>query len=196
MSKKKLEPLDEVISVPHDASIYEAAERMKREAVGCLVVESDEHLPIGIVTDRDLTLRVVAWPVDVKATPISQVMSSPVECVLEDEDRSGALNRMCALGVRRIPITRDGRAIGLVSLDDLTERLSADMGSLSLGTAGKLARARRSEHREEIAREAEALLKELGSRLRRANWYTRKHFLAELDEVREKVDKALKGKAL
>ena len=196
MSNKRLEPLDHATCIDANASVRAAAESMRKEGVGCLVVEDETHAPVGIVTDRDLALRVVAWPQDVDATPISKVMTKPVECLDEDTPPEDVLKRMCALGVRRIPLTRAGRAVRLVSFDDLAQELAVDMGSLSLATASRVARSRRDARRDEIVAEAEEILKALRSRLRFANWYAKECFVRELDDLREKVARALENKSL
>jgi len=196
MRTRQLKQLDEAVCISTGTPIFEAAQLMSRKGIGCLVVTDDESRPVGIVTDRDLTLRAVAWPQDPKATPVSEVMTAPVECVDEKGGMAEVMKRMTALGVRRIPITRAGCAIGLVSFDDIVQELSFNINSLSIGAAEGLADSRRQAKREEFVEDAEHMLQALRMRLRSANWHAKQHFLDELDDVREHVSKALKGKAL
>lgn len=111
------------VAAPHE-SVREAARRMREADVGTLVVMVDERSPVGILTDRDVTLRCVAEARDPDATPISSVMTSPVHCVTESTPIEEALRRMAGLAARRLAVTDDaGRLVGLLALDDVLELL-------------------------------------------------------------------------
>ena len=101
---------------------------MAERHVGALVVVADQR-PIGIITDRDLTLRVLAHAHDAH-TPVGNVMS-PRPFVVHEHDRvDQALYLMRRSGVRRLPIVDDhGKLVGLVSLDDLLVLLSSELSS-------------------------------------------------------------------
>lgn len=107
--------------LPSD-SVYTAAQIMKREDVGPVLVVSGagEKRPVGIVTDRDLAIKVVGEGRDGNSTRIDEVMSpSPVTC-RDDEDISAAIRKMSEHQVRRMPIVDDsGRLVGIVSQADV-----------------------------------------------------------------------------
>jgi len=195
MLTRKMKPLDHVVTVRQSAPLKAAAELMKRESVGSVVVESDTGEPVGILTDRDIALRAVAWSHGPE-TPVTEVMSQPLQTMDADSGRSEIISHMSTLGIRRMPLTRDGALVGFASLDDLAFNLSGELQHLTQAIAIKLRRAQRSAQLDEISSDAEEALTELRGRLRYANWITRQRFLDELDEIREQVAKALRGRAI
>lgn len=105
-----------------DASIREAAKKMKQFDIGMLPVCDGERL-IGAVTDRDLAIRALAEGLDPNRTFVHQVMSRvPFSC-LEDDDLELAAIIMEEKQVRRLPVlNRQKRLVGIVSLGDLALR--------------------------------------------------------------------------
>ena len=102
-----------------------AAQVMKREDIGPVLVVSDhsEKLLVGIVTDRDLAVKVVADGRDPHNTRIDQVMSSHLVTCGEDEDVSLAMKRMADHQVRRIPVVdSNGRVSGIIAQADIALR--------------------------------------------------------------------------
>lgn len=117
-----------------DESVRVASNRMKVERVGTLVVLDSDGRPKGIVTDRDIALRVVGERRDPDTTPLSAVMTSPVDAINEDTTIDWALHRMADRGVRRLIVVDDeGMMSGLLSMDDVLALLieeAQDVGSL------------------------------------------------------------------
>lgn len=117
-----------------DESVRVASNRMKVERVGTLVVLDSDGRPEGIVTDRDIALRVVGERRDPDTTPLSAVMTSPVDAINEDTTIDWALHRMADRGVRRLVVVDDeGMMSGLLSMDDVLALLieeAQDVGSL------------------------------------------------------------------
>jgi CBS domain-containing protein len=117
-----------------DDSVRVASNRMKVERVGTLVVLDSDGRPEGIVTDRDIALRVVGERRDPDTTPLSAVMTSPVDAINEDTTIDWALHRMADRGVRRLVVVDDeGMMSGLLSMDDVLALLieeAQDVGSL------------------------------------------------------------------
>jgi len=117
-----------------DDSVRVASNRMKVERVGTLVVLDSDGRPEGIVTDRDIALRVVGERRDPDTTPLSAVMTSPVDSINEDTTVDWALHRMADRGVRRLVVVDDeGMMSGLLSMDDVLALLieeAQDVGSL------------------------------------------------------------------
>jgi signal-transduction protein with cAMP-binding, CBS, and nucleotidyltransferase domain len=102
-------------------SIRNAAARMAEHDVGTLVVigDSQPRQAVGIVTDRDLTVRCIAEGLDPE-TVISKLMTKPVRSVDEHTPIEDAVATMARLGIRRLVVTgEDNRLIGLLSLDDV-----------------------------------------------------------------------------
>jgi CBS domain-containing protein len=115
----------DVVTASADENVVEAARRMATLDVGDLVVVSERDnalpIPIGILTDRDLIIEVLARPERVAAmTRIADVMHRPLVTATEDEDIETIVEKMRANGVRRIPIVDDdGGLQGLLSIDDV-----------------------------------------------------------------------------
>ncbi len=113
-------------------TVLEAAHLMRRHHTGDLVVVDDDggeerQTPLGVITDRDIVVEVLAKGADPAQTLVSQVMRTPVVIANAQEDSSAVLERMRAHGVRRIPVVgEDGWLVGIVTADDMVKRLAAD----------------------------------------------------------------------
>lgn len=116
---------DPVCCVPNDP-VSEAARIMKEENVGSVpVVESKEtNRLVGIVTDRDLALQVVANRCDSKSTRVADVMTSEVVTCRPDDDLQKALDLMAQHQLRRIPVVDDNsQVVGIISQADIATRI-------------------------------------------------------------------------
>lgn len=119
----------ELVSLKPDDTALQAAERMAEQHVGAVVVVNAENRPIGVLTDRDLTCRVMAARKDPARTLVREVMTSGVEVIDEGELVDAALVQMRERGTRRLPIVDGtGAAVGIVTLDDLLVLLTAELG--------------------------------------------------------------------
>ena len=97
-----------------------AARRMHDRNVGTLVVCDRSKRPVGMLTDRDLALRVVAESRDPGRTTVADVMTQNPQCVQEDTPIETALRLMRAMPCRRLPVVDDkGHLVGIFSLDDM-----------------------------------------------------------------------------
>jgi len=117
------------VVAPKTELIVDAAKRMRTSHVGDLVVvenRSGRHYPIGIVTDRDIVISVVAGDPDhINYLLVGDVMSDDLITAREDESVEAALKRMEEHGVRRLPIVdSDGALVGILTLDDVLEYLT------------------------------------------------------------------------
>ena len=113
--------------VSPDSSVKDAAQKMKDLDVGVLPVCDGNRL-VGMLTDRDITLRSAASGNDPRLTKVSEVMSKKVEWCLEDDEVDLVAKKMERKGIRRIPvISRDKKLVGLLSLGDLAVRGSLDV---------------------------------------------------------------------
>jgi CBS domain-containing protein len=103
------------------ATVLEVAKRMAQEDVGPIPVVEGERL-VGIVTDRDIVLRVVAEGRDPMSTRIGEVASTKLETVSPDDDLGTALQRMASAQVRRLPVVEGDRLVGVVAQADVARR--------------------------------------------------------------------------
>lgn len=107
-----------VVTVRPDASLVEAAQLMRAQDIGDVLVAADGRL-IGVLTDRDITLRAVADGVD-PLTVSAQAVCTPHPVVVGPDDAvSVAVTLMRDHAVRRLPVLEDGHPVGMVSLGDL-----------------------------------------------------------------------------
>jgi CBS domain-containing protein len=123
------------VVAPRTESIVDAARRMRTSHVGSLVVveaRGGRHYPVGIVTDRDIVVSVVAGDPDrINYLLVDDVMSDDLVTAREDESIEAALQRMEAHGVRRLPVVdNDGALAGIFTLDDVLEYLTEQQSKL------------------------------------------------------------------
>ncbi|MDD3650365.1 CBS domain-containing protein [Immundisolibacter sp.] len=123
-----------VIASPDD-SLRTVAQLMRQHHVGSVVVTRDEAglcRPVGIITDRDIVLAVVAKDVSPDAVSAGDVMSEPLATARESDEIWDVLERMRTRGVRRLPVvgTRD-ELVGIVSADDVLELVAEELVNLA-----------------------------------------------------------------
>jgi CBS domain-containing protein len=112
--------------VAPEATLAEAAQKMKRLDIGPLPVCNGDQL-LGIVTDRDITIRATAQGRDPASTPVKDVMSDEVIYCYDDQDVKEAAKLMQEHQIRRlIVLNRDKRLVGIVSLGDLAVEAKND----------------------------------------------------------------------
>ncbi|MEU1685796.1 CBS domain-containing protein [Micromonospora sp. NPDC005707] len=107
-----------LVTMAGSDTLTAAAQEMRDSAIGDVVVTDGDNV-VGIVTDRDITVRGVAENLDPSATKLDQITSKDVVTVSQYDDAVAAADLMRTYGVRRLPVTEDGRLIGLVSMGDL-----------------------------------------------------------------------------
>ena len=108
-----------------DDSVATTAELMKRENVGSIPVTENEQSQklVGIVTDRDLALKVVASALDARSTKVEAVMTHKLVTCHADDDLQKALNAMAEHQLRRIPVVDDhNRIVGIIAQADVATR--------------------------------------------------------------------------
>ncbi len=112
-------------------ALSEAARLMRESHVGCLVVvEEDDpgRVVVGMLTDRDIVVCVVARDLDARQLPLSEAMTTDVVTAREEDSVLDLLELMRRKGVRRVPVTgAQGVLVGLVTLDDLLEVMAEEM---------------------------------------------------------------------
>ena len=125
----------EVVTAEKDMSITEVARLMQEHHVGDLIVVENmngRNRPIGIVTDRDLVIEVLAQMVPIDAIRVGDVMSYEIATVSENDELWETLERMRKLGVRRMPVVdAGGMLVGIITLDDLMELMAEAMSHIA-----------------------------------------------------------------
>ncbi len=110
-----------VITIDASKTVIEAADLMSQNNVGDLVV-MDKNTPVGIVTERDLVRRVLAErkSLDIK---VSEVMTTPLRVIDPDASLKEAARRMVNKGIRRLPVIKDNKLVGIITTADFARQL-------------------------------------------------------------------------
>lgn len=106
------------IMLQQDSTVAEAAMAMKGRDIGDVLVCEGERL-YGILTDRDIVIRVLAEGKDPKATKLGDVASTDLVTISPDDKVDDAVRAVRDRAIRRLPVLEDGRPCGVVSLGDL-----------------------------------------------------------------------------
>ena len=125
----------EVVVIDRNASVYEAARMMRNQHVGSVVVvdenSSTPMRPVGIVTDRDLVVEIMAREVPDKALATGDIIAPELLTAREKDGVWETIMRMRAMGVRRLPvIDGGGNLCGMLTMDDLLKFISDEMSDL------------------------------------------------------------------
>jgi CBS domain-containing protein len=171
--RKAKDYVNEAVSVGPDASVMDVADQMDAHGVGCVVVVDGEDRPLGLVTDRDLTLRVVAAGRDPGKTDASEVMSTDLLCCGRRDSSLDVLKKLEARGVRRAPVVEGGHVVGIVSFDDLIVDLGAQLWNVAEAVRVELRETRREtrsrrrqELRGDLLHDLRQQIEEIGGQLR------------------------------
>jgi CBS domain-containing protein len=123
--------LSEVVTIERGETIAAAANLMRDQHVGCLVVVEGNR-PVGILTDRDIVRGVLADGLDVTQTMVEEAMTHDLITVELQAGVFDAISLMCDEGVRRLPvIDGDGHLVGIIALDDLLLLLGTELVNLA-----------------------------------------------------------------
>jgi predicted transcriptional regulator len=124
----------EVVIVKREGSIWEAAKLMRDYHVGNVVVVEEKDgqvIPVGILTDRDIVVELIAKDVPLDSVVVEDVMSSELAAVSEDHGVWDTIHCMSVKGIRRVVVKDDrGGLVGILSIDDLLELLSGELSDL------------------------------------------------------------------
>jgi len=111
--------VDEVITIEAGVTVQEAVRIMNKHEIGCLIVVLTEK-PVGIITERDMLTRVLAKSLDPEKVKVSDIMSAPLIVGKPEMEIESAVRLMFKTKIKKLPVVRDGKLIGLVTLTDLT----------------------------------------------------------------------------
>src|SRR5579871_6107032 len=126
----------DVVVASKDTTVQEAAVLMRHHHVGDLVVVEEgadgRKIPVGIVTDRDIVVSVVAPTLNAAVYTLGDMALRELVTVKEDQGVFEAIQQMRMTGVRRMPVVdRAGGLVGIISVDDLVQLLSEEMSELA-----------------------------------------------------------------
>ncbi|MGQ9623787.1 MAG: CBS domain-containing protein [Candidatus Bathycorpusculaceae bacterium] len=108
-----------VVTIEEDEPVNRVAELMDKQGLGCIIVTNKEGKPIGIITERDLVVRVLAKNVVPSSVKANDVMTSPLITIEPDETIHEAARRMSRLNIRRLGVIYKGQLVGLLSSKDI-----------------------------------------------------------------------------
>jgi CBS domain-containing protein len=108
-----------------DAKVFQAAKMMKMLNIGVLPVIRGEEI-VGIVTDRDIAIRVVAERLDPQNTPVGQVMTAEVICCSEDTTIEEAAGLLEENQVHRLLVLSNNKVCGIISIADVVRNINND----------------------------------------------------------------------
>lgn len=115
-------------------TIADAARVMRDSDIGDVVVVEDGQVS-GIVTDRDIVIRAVADARDSGSTTVADVCTTGVETIEPDASLDDAVRLMREKNIRRLPVTKNGRPVGIVSLGDLAVEREPDSALADISAA-------------------------------------------------------------
>ncbi|HKC64997.1 MAG TPA: CBS domain-containing protein [Pyrinomonadaceae bacterium] len=114
---------DDFVCIQPDTPLAEAIEQMKKDEGGCAIICNGEGRVVGIFTERDLLNKVIGREVDLNS-PVSNFMSAAVETLTTDATIGDAVRIMNEKSYRNIPLVKDGRLIGSISVFDVITYLA------------------------------------------------------------------------
>jgi CBS domain-containing protein len=124
-----------VATITPDQDIVEAAVRMREEHVGDLIVvnhHGNKRIPVGIITDRDIVVGIVAKRTSPDAVKVGDAMTTELLTVNRDNGVEFALREMRRVGVRRVPVVGDGgELVGVLSIDDVIDHLALQLSRIA-----------------------------------------------------------------
>jgi CBS domain-containing protein len=121
-------------TVKADATLEDAAREMKADDIGAVLVEDGGQVS-GILTDRDIVVRAIAEGRDPSSTKVGDVATRDVKTLSPDSSVEDAIKIVREQHVRRIPVVKDGRPAGIVSIGDLAIERDSDSALADISQA-------------------------------------------------------------
>lgn len=124
----------EVVIAPQDMTVLEAAKLMRQYHVGNVVVvekRENQSAPVGILTDRDIVVELLAKEINISLFSIGEVMTFELVTAGEKDDVIETIKKMKQKGIRRIPVVDEkGFLTGILAVEDLIELIAEQLGDL------------------------------------------------------------------
>lgn len=125
----------EVVFATREMSLTEAARLMREYHIGALVVVDEldgKRVPVGIVTDRDIVMEIIAQSLDLTEFSVGDIMGPQLVSVQEKEGVFETIRLMRAKAIRRVPVVnQEGGLVGIISADDILDLLAEEMAELA-----------------------------------------------------------------
>lgn len=118
MVKIKDVMVKDVVTITEEKTVFDCAVLMKENNIGSLVVVEDEY-PVGIITERDLCTKVIADKKDPSAVKVKEVMTKTIITAYEDDDFDEVNKRMLQKRIKKIPVVRNNKVVGIFTDTDL-----------------------------------------------------------------------------
>ena len=115
-----------VVSIDVSTTITDAAKMMEEAEIGAIVV-TEKNTPVGIVTDRDFAIKVVAHAYH-PTTPVRMIMSAPLYSISPDEPVRMIADFMYTRGIRKLPVIDNDKVVGIVTATDLIRQFAVCTG--------------------------------------------------------------------
>ncbi len=122
---------DIFIAIPYQATVKEAAKKMREACIGSILVEKDNEF-VGIVTEPDILKEVIGMDRELAATPVSDIMSSPIISVDAHASLREAISIMAQREIRHLAVTRGGTICGFLSVRDALGYIAPMLASLEV----------------------------------------------------------------
>jgi|ERR1700704_578026 CBS domain-containing protein len=124
------------VALEADASAVEAARTMRDGDFGFVIVVKEPDGPVcGVVTDRDITVRVVAEGVDPRSVRLADICEGDVLTVAPDEPLDKVAELMRKKAIRRVPVVEGGRLVGVISIGDLAKEMDEGKALADISSA-------------------------------------------------------------
>lgn len=172
-----------VVTVSRQDSARDVALRMARELVGCVIVTDADDRPVGIITDRDLAKKALGAP----QLTAGEVMSQPLAYVAPDVTLELVVELMRQRGVRRVPVVKESKLCGLVSLDDVLVALGRELADLGTAFRHAIARAEREQRLRSLRADLHATLDWSIERAEELGERAQEHLARALKEFRKEL---------
>ena len=125
-----------VVIADQSTDALTAARLMHENHVGTIIIVDDisnTKRPIGIISDRDLVIEVLAKDVSPAQVTLKDAMNQDLICVRDDDDMLETVKIMCLEGIRRVPVVNEqGQLTGILTMDNLFEILANELSNLAL----------------------------------------------------------------
>jgi CBS domain-containing protein len=123
------------VTIPSTAGVIEAAQAMEKSHIGDVIVLDESSELCGIVTDRDIALRVAAQGRDPAGTKLGEVCSRDIASLTPNDTVGDAVRLMTEKAIRRLPVIDEGKPVGIVSLGDLAATEDPESGLADISEA-------------------------------------------------------------
>jgi len=124
-----------IVSASRETSVVEAASLMRQHHVGTVIIVDEvdgQPMPVGIVTDRDIVVEVVAAGLDPQQLKIGDLMIGQLVTIDEDAGYAETIREMSLRGIRRMPVVgKAGALVGIITADDILRHLANPLAALS-----------------------------------------------------------------